>query len=119
MKLVSNFNKRFKEAFGDRNLTEFANSIGVSKQTISAYINGKRKPKAIVSAEIAKKLNVSPAWLLGFDVPKELETNATFEIPENDKLTAEFVTLYSLFSQLSTEQQKMIIAQIKGILADK
>lgn len=116
MKLVSNFNERFKEAFGDRNLTEFANSIGVSKQTISAYINGKRKPKAIVSAEIAKKLNVSPAWLLGFDVPKELEINDSPEASESDKLTAEFV---SLFSKLSIEQQRMIIAQIRGILSDK
>ena len=59
MKLVSNFNERFKEAFGDRNLTEFANSIGVSKQTISAYINGKRKPKAIVSDRKSTRLNSS------------------------------------------------------------
>lgn len=115
MKLVSNFNERFKEAFGDRSLTEFANSIGVSKQTISAYLNGKRKPKAIVSAEIAKKLNVSPAWLLGFDVPKELENDETAELSQSDKLTAEFI---SLFSKLSTEQQKMIIAQIRGILSE-
>lgn len=45
MKLVSNFNDRFKEAFGGRSVTEFANEIGVSKQAISAYLNGVRKPK--------------------------------------------------------------------------
>ena len=71
MKLVSNFNDRFKEAFGGRSVTEFANEIGVSKQAISAYLNGVRKPKKIVAEAIACQLNVSPAWLLGYDVPKE------------------------------------------------
>lgn len=71
MKLVSNFNERFKVAFGNQNATEFANDIGVSKQTISAYLNGTRKPKKIVMSIIADKLHVNPLWLMGYDVNKD------------------------------------------------
>ena len=70
MKLVSNFNERFKEAFQGRGVTDFAAEVGVSKQTISAYLTGSRKPKRIVAETIARHLNVSPAWLMGYDVPK-------------------------------------------------
>lgn len=52
-------------------MTKFATEIGVSKQTVSAYLNVVRKPKSIVSGEIARKLNINPARLLGFDVSKE------------------------------------------------
>ena len=110
MKQVSNFTERFKEAFGDRSVTEFALEIGVSKQTVSAYLNGVRKPKPIVSAVIAQKLNVNPAWLLGFDVSKEsAETNRV----EQDQRSNEFM---KLFEKLTPEQQDLIIKQIKGIL---
>lgn len=111
MKMVSNFNERFKEAFGDRSVTEFAAEIGVAKQTISSYLNGIRKPKGIVTGVIANRLNVNPAWLMGYDVPKELARD------ENQKSnTEEYIRL---FGKLSYEQQKIIIAQIKGILSDE
>lgn len=115
MKLVSNFNDRFKEAFKDRSVTEFANEIGVSKQAVSAYLNGVRKPKKIVAEAIARQLNVSPAWLLGYDVPMDYQPDFSKSV-EQEKRNAEFV---SLFSQLSVEQQKMVIAQIKGILSEQ
>lgn len=70
MELVSNFNERFKIAFGDRNVTEFADDIGVSKQAISAYLTGMRKPKKIMMSIIANKLNVNPLWLMGYNVNK-------------------------------------------------
>lgn len=93
MKLVSNFNERFKEAFGSRSVTEFAAEIGVSKQTISAYLNSSRKPKKIVAEKIAQHLNVSPAWLLGYEVPKTMKEPATetgdgleIKLSDNDKI---------------------------------
>ena len=98
MKLVSNFNDRFKEAFGGRSVTEFANEIGVSKQAISAYLNGVRKPKKIVAEAIACQLNVSPAWLLGYDVPKESAlaslSNSTTDVnPQAEEFLHKFMKL--------------------------
>ena len=60
-------------------------------------------------------LNVSEAWLMGYDVPMERES-AVSSAQSQKVRTVEFVTL---FNRLSPDQQKMIIAQIKGILSDE
>ena len=54
-----------------RSVTSLASEVGVSKQTISAYLSGTRKPKRIMLAELARVINVSEAWLMGYDVPQE------------------------------------------------
>lgn len=71
MDQVSTFAQRLKEALGDTTLTEFAKKIGLSKQAISNYTTGVSLPKRPVIASIATTLNVSEAWLCGYDVPKE------------------------------------------------
>lgn len=114
MKLVSNFNKRFKEAFGDRSVTEFAAEIGVSKQAISSYLNGTRKPKEIVTGVIANKLNVSPAWLMGYDVSKEFDASADCLLSnsanQSQSLTAAENQLLEDFRVLDKDGQAKLIA---------
>lgn len=118
MKLISNFNERFKEAFQGRSVTDFALEVGVSKQAISAYLNGSRKPKKIVAEIIAQHLNVSPAWLLGYDVPKEPPVLVDVVTPESDSDDSvnEFI---ELFKKLTPEEQKMLIHQINGIISNR
>lgn len=70
MELVASFQDRLREAMGDISVTELADMLGISKQSVSAYINGKRKPKRIVIAEIARVLHVNPVWLSGYNVEK-------------------------------------------------
>jgi transcriptional regulator with XRE-family HTH domain len=70
MKLISTFHDRLREAMGDMTATELAHTLGISKQSVSAYVNGTRKPKRIVAGEIARVLNVNPAWLIGYDVSR-------------------------------------------------
>ena len=70
MKLVSTFPLRLKEALGQTSATEFAQAIGVSKQTISAYLNGTRKPKAPTIQVMCDALHVNQAWLLGYETDK-------------------------------------------------
>lgn len=69
--LVSSFPVRLKEALNNCSSSDFANKISVSKQTISAYLTGKRKPKKPLLSTIAKELNVNEAWLLGYDTEKD------------------------------------------------
>ena len=68
--ITSSFSERLKEAIGEYSATELANKIGVSKQTISAYITGSRKPKRPTLKIIAETLNVNESWLLGCNTPK-------------------------------------------------
>jgi repressor LexA len=70
MELVATFDERLREAMENLTVTELANLLGISKQSVSAYLNGTRKPKRIVAREIARVLNVNPAWLCGYDVSR-------------------------------------------------
>ena len=58
-------------------------------------------------------LNVSEAWLMGFDVPRE-RTDQPIEC--NDGREKEFLFL---FRQLSEEEQLFLIRQMRGLLADQ
>ena len=61
---------------------ELSEATGIPKSMISYYLNGKTKPKADRIYKISQALNVSEAWLLGYDVPK----NRTAEQKKNDDL---------------------------------
>ena len=50
---------------------ELANASGVSKASISQYLNGSHAPSNISSGKMAQILNVNPVWLMGFDVPMQ------------------------------------------------
>ena len=55
---------------GKRTNTEFADFLGISRQTVGFYCNGDRIPDAVVLRQIAEKCEVSVDWLLGLsDVP--------------------------------------------------
>ena len=73
---VCSYQDRLNELFDSdsRSLTAIANELGVSKQAVSMWRNGTRSPKKPVLVKIAKMYNVSIEWLMGFDVPKNVET---------------------------------------------
>ena len=48
---------------------DISRETGIYKGTISNYIKGKYEPKPDAVAKIAKSLNVSEMWLMGYDVP--------------------------------------------------
>lgn len=43
----------------------------ISKTNISLYVSGKSKPNQNKLYILARALNVSEAWLMGFDVPRD------------------------------------------------
>lgn len=73
-KIVSTFPERLRKCLNDKtsiNATSLADKIGLSKQAISMYASGSRKPKRPTVKAIAEALNVNEAWLMGYDVPME------------------------------------------------
>lgn len=68
---------------------DLCEKTGIPKSMISYYLNGKTKPKADRLHIIAQALNVSEAWLLGYDVPK----GRTDEQKKNDQLAKLIVRL--------------------------
>lgn len=59
------FTKRFRELQGERSNTDFADFLGLSRQTVGFYCNGDRLPDAITLIQIAERCNVSTDYLLG------------------------------------------------------
>lgn len=66
---------RLKQAMRMRNMkaTDLANSTGIPKSSISYYVSGAYEPKSDRIYLMAKALDVSEAWLLGYDVSAERE----------------------------------------------
>lgn len=112
---MESFSQRLKETLEMKNIkqTDLAKRTGLDKSLISNYVSGKYKAKSTNLYLIAKALNVSEAWLLGYDVPMEKETPTI--IDESGRVN-EFV---DLFAQLTEEQQSLVISQIKGILSNQ
>ena len=59
------FTRRFCELQGERSNTEFADFLGLSRQTVGFYCNGDRLPDVITLLQIAEKCSVSTDYLLG------------------------------------------------------
>lgn len=74
----------------NRKQQAFADMCGVSKFSISQYVNGTNAPGNITAAKIASKCNVDPLWVMGFDVPKHgVEKLEQQEYYHNDETAKE------------------------------
>ncbi len=78
---MAEFHLRIKEAFRFSSLRqqELADYLGVNKSVVSTWMNGRNTPDIEKMIKIGKFLNVNPAWLAGYDVPRE-----EFKIDDNE-----------------------------------
>ena len=74
---MATFKDRLNEAMNFRNLraVDLAEKTGISKSSLSHYINGRYEAKQEALHLIAVALNVSEPWLMGLDVPMSRERN--------------------------------------------
>lgn len=75
---------RIKKAMDLRNLrqVDLIERTQLGRSAISQYVSGKVTPKQDKVYLLAKALNVSPAWLMGYDVP--MEANSINSTKPND-----------------------------------
>lgn len=59
------FREHLRELMGDLSVTDFAQKIGLTRQTVGFYLNGDRIPDCETLALICSKCDVSANWLLG------------------------------------------------------
>jgi transcriptional regulator with XRE-family HTH domain len=78
MEIVSGTGSRIKEAMNKRNIkaSEICKATGISPSNMSHYISGSYSPKRRNIYLIAKFLQVSPVWLIGYDCPMETDESA-------------------------------------------
>lgn len=106
---------RLKEAMTVRQMraADLVEASGVPKSAISFYLAGKSKPKADRLYTLAQVLDVSEAWLLGYDVPMA----RTAEQKKNDDLVQiiakmrkdpEFFEVVSMLAELGPAEYTSI-----------
>lgn len=132
---TSNTSERLKELMALKGLRQIdiAEKTGLGKSAISQYVSGKITPKQDKVYILAEGLNVSPTWLMGYDVPMEKETIPTTEPPNNgyytDPETAELAEklrtnpngriLFDASKDLSKEDINVVLTVIEGLKRPK
>lgn len=139
--MSSTFRKRLIEAMQIRNMTQadLVKATGLSKPRISQYVNGTYEAKQQALYALAEALNVNISWLMGNDVPMEIdyeklyqEVNAceliekvygkeAFELIrlylELDQVDREkFMEAVSMYSQLDVYDRGGILERMKVLL---
>ncbi len=89
----------------------------VPKSSLSLYLSGAYEPKQDRIYDMARALNVSEAWLMGYDVPMEREKNSPSEdireLSEGEKI------LLDLFNRVPEEQQQLVLNLIRAALGSQ
>ena len=119
---VARLQDRLKEALNIRGMKaiELSEKSDIPKGAISYYLSGKSSPKADRLNLICSTLNVSEAWMLGYDVPMERTT----EQKKNDSIVrfvaqmrkeSDFFDIVSLLADLPQEQYSVVKSMILAL----
>ena len=119
---VARLQDRLKEALEIRGMKpiELSERLDISRGTISYYLSGKSSPKADRLNLICSTLNVSEAWMLGYDVPM----NRTAEQKKNDNIVKivaqmrkenDFFDIVSMLADLPQEQYAIVKSMILAL----
>ena len=95
--------------------SELCKLANVPKSSLSLYLSGAYEPKQDRIYAMAKALNVSEAWLMGYDVPMERENIS----PEEPKLSEGEKMLLDLFRRVPEDQQQLVLQMIRAALGTK
>ena len=115
---IATIRERLIEAMtrANKKQVDLVRETGLNRGTISRYISGEVEPKSNAIYKLAKSLNVSEAWLIGYDVPMERRKN----IPQdNDGLSEGEKMMLELFRQIPEGQQEMVLEMIRVALKRK
>lgn len=105
--------KRLQKALADAgiNQQELADRSGVSKASISQYVNGSHAPGNISAAKMGKVLKVEKLWLMGFEV--EMKKEISSESADCDMI------LLEKFSLLNKRDKQIVMSIIEFMLSIK
>lgn len=109
---------RIEQALMIRGLkqSDLCKIANVPKSSLSLYLSGAYEPKQDRIYAMAKALNVSEAWLMGYDVPMErdqVNTPDDLQLSEGEKL------LIDLFRQIPDDAQKMYLEVLRAALKNQ
>jgi transcriptional regulator with XRE-family HTH domain len=116
----SNCAERIATALSIRSMkqAELCDRTKIPKSAISQYISGAFEPKQDRIYLIANALNVSEAWLMGYDVPMEREINKK-NPTDRETLTNGEKAMLELFRRVPEENQRIVLDMIRVALGNQ
>ena len=132
----SNCAERIATALAIRNMkqSELCDKTKIPKSAISQYISGAFEPKQDRIYLIARELDVSEAWLMGYDVPMERERKISpdkVELTEGQKEWLEkynrlsdesktlFIKMLDAFDKINADSHPMVVEMILAALKNQ
>ena len=111
MEKASTFAKRLKEALQTSGITptQLSRLSGVNRGNLYHYMNGDWEAKQDGVLALARVLNVSEAWLMGFDVPRDRDRSSMKETTIDERL--------ALFDKLPPDKQNQVIEYMQFLIA--
>lgn len=88
--------------------------IQMGRSALSQYVNGKSKPDDKKLFLLAKTLNVSESWLMGYDDDQE-------RMPDQDRVVTQTIEpqITSIYNRLEKSRQKKVLEFAKGQLEEQ
>ena len=111
--------KRIAKALSAREMkqSELCKLTNIPKSSLSLYLSDAYEPKGDRIYLIAKVLNVSEAWLMGYDVPME-KNKKTEPTAQDDKLSDNKKQLIDFVKTVPEEKVDLLLKVMKSIVED-
>lgn len=114
---VASISDRLREAMNIRSKkqVDLERETGINRSAISRYLSGEYEPKNKPIYELAKALDVSEQWLMGYDVPMERpkaqkNNDAISDIVLKLRSDEEFLSIVDKISKMDSEKWKSLNA---------
>lgn len=114
---VASVADRLREAMNMRNKkqVDLERETGINRSAISRYLSGEYEPKNKPIYELAKALDVSEQWLMGYNVPMERpkaqkNNDAISDIVVKLRSDEEFLSIVDKISKMDSEKRKSLNA---------
>lgn len=117
---VESCSQRISEALKHRNMkqADLCKLAKVPKSSLSLYLSGAYEPKQDRIYDMARVLNVSEAWLMGYDVPMDRK-DIKKPSPEEIELSEGEQMLLELFRKIPEDRQEFLLDMVRGQLGKK
>lgn len=106
------FRNRLEYALAIRGIkpVDLAKKAGLSEQLISQYRSGRSAPKREKLISISKALDVNPVWLMGYNVPMDVEKTTN-----NIDLTVDEIGIIEKYRDASDMEKEMVKRVLKYV----
>ena len=113
---------RLREAMEIRGLrsVDLVETTGIPKVTNSYYLSGKTVPRADKLFKLAQALNISEAWLLGYDVamartPESKKNDQLAELIVRMRKDPEFFAAVTALDTLKPDKMSVVVPMLKAL----